>query len=92
MLHKMLYKYEYVYNFQGEIDARGDSFHSTADSGQKLFESEHYAKDEVKQKVCHSYYYQQNLSFRALVNLQEQTVVITSVNASYKQIMMKLIA
>ena len=37
--------------FQGEIDAREDSFRATAEAGQRLMESDHYAVDEVKEKV-----------------------------------------
>jgi len=37
--------------FQGEIDAREDSFRATAEAGQKLLESKHYAVEEVKEKV-----------------------------------------
>lgn len=36
---------------QGEIDAREDSFRTVAESGQLLMESEHYAVDEVKEKL-----------------------------------------
>ena len=36
---------------QGEIDAREDSFRATAEAGQKLLESKHYAVEEVKEKV-----------------------------------------
>lgn len=36
---------------KGEIDAREDSFHSTAEAGQKLLESDHYAVEEVKEKL-----------------------------------------
>ena len=36
---------------QGEIDAREDSFRATAEAGQKLLESKHYAIEEVKEKV-----------------------------------------
>ena len=36
---------------QGEIDAREDSFKSLAESGQRLMEAEHYAVDEVKEKL-----------------------------------------
>ena len=36
---------------KGEIDAREDSFRSLAEAGQKLMESEHYAVEEVKQKL-----------------------------------------
>ena len=37
--------------FQGEIDAHEDSFRATAEAGQKLMESDHYAVDEVKEKL-----------------------------------------
>jgi hypothetical protein len=37
---------------KGEIDAREDSFRATAEAGQKLLESKHYAVEEVKEKVC----------------------------------------
>jgi len=37
--------------FQGEIDAREDSFRSALESGKKLVESDHYAAEEVKEKV-----------------------------------------
>lgn len=40
-----------AYIFQGEIDAREDSFRSTAEEGQELLESDHYAVEEVKEKV-----------------------------------------
>ncbi|CAH1785763.1 unnamed protein product [Owenia fusiformis] len=36
---------------KGEIDAREDSFRATAEAGQKLLESEHYAVEEVKEKL-----------------------------------------
>ena len=36
---------------QGEIDAREDSFKSLAEAGQFLMESDHYAVDDVKQKL-----------------------------------------
>ncbi len=36
---------------KGEIDAREDSFRTTAEAGQRLLESNHYASDEVKDKV-----------------------------------------
>lgn len=36
---------------KGEIDAREDSFTSTAVAGQQLLEREHYATDEVKEKL-----------------------------------------
>lgn len=36
---------------QGEIDAREDSFRSTAEAGQVLLEREHYASEEVKEKL-----------------------------------------
>jgi len=36
---------------KGEIDAREDSFRSTAEAGQKLLESKHYAVEEVKEKL-----------------------------------------
>ena len=39
---------------QGEIDAREDSFRATAEAGQKLLESKHYAVEEVKEKVIWS--------------------------------------
>ena len=38
---------------KGEIDAREDSFRATAESGQQLLENNHYASDEVKEKVNH---------------------------------------
>ena len=38
---------------KGEIDAREDSFRATAESGQQLLENNHYASDEVKEKVYH---------------------------------------
>ncbi len=36
---------------KGEIDAREDSFKSTAEAGQSLLENNHYASEEVKEKV-----------------------------------------
>ena len=36
---------------KGEIDAREDSFKSTAEAGSKLLDSDHYASDEVREKV-----------------------------------------
>ena len=36
---------------QGEIDAREDSYESTLDAGTKLVETDHYAADEVREKV-----------------------------------------
>lgn len=36
---------------KGEIDAREDSFRSTAEAGQVLLEREHYAAEEVKEKL-----------------------------------------
>lgn len=36
---------------KGEIDAREDSFRATAEAGQKLLESKHYAVEEVKEKL-----------------------------------------
>ena len=42
---------------KGEIDAREDSFRATAESGQQLLENNHYASDEVKEKVCDSKYF-----------------------------------
>ena len=36
---------------QGEIDAREDSFRNTAEAGQRLLEADHYAADDVKEKV-----------------------------------------
>lgn len=36
---------------KGEIDAREDSFRSTAEAGQLLLEREHYAAEEVKEKL-----------------------------------------
>lgn len=38
-------------SLQGEIDSREDSFKSLAESGQALMESDHYAVDDVKQKL-----------------------------------------
>ena len=37
--------------FQGEIDAREDSFRTTAEAGQKLLACDHYATSEVEEKV-----------------------------------------
>jgi len=37
--------------FQGEIDAREDSFRATAEAGQLLLDREHYASEEVKEKL-----------------------------------------
>jgi hypothetical protein len=37
--------------YQGEIDAREDSFVSCADAGERLVNSNHYAADEVSEKV-----------------------------------------
>ncbi|XP_074654192.1 spectrin alpha chain-like [Tubulanus polymorphus] len=36
---------------KGEIDAREDSFRATAEAGQALLESDHYAVDDVKEKL-----------------------------------------
>ncbi|XP_023929927.1 spectrin alpha chain-like isoform X4 [Lingula anatina] len=36
---------------KGEIDAREDSFKTTADAGKQLLESDHYATEEVKEKL-----------------------------------------
>jgi spectrin alpha len=36
---------------KGEIDAREDSFRNTAESGQKLLESDHYAVEDVKERL-----------------------------------------
>lgn len=36
---------------RGEIDAREDSFASTIEAGQQLLAREHYAADEVKEKL-----------------------------------------
>ncbi|ESO95207.1 hypothetical protein LOTGIDRAFT_202396 [Lottia gigantea] len=36
---------------KGEIDAREDSFKSTAEAGQRLVESNHYAADEAREKL-----------------------------------------
>ncbi|CAG2066305.1 unnamed protein product [Timema podura] len=36
---------------KGEIDAREDSFRATAEAGQQLLDREHYASDEVKEKL-----------------------------------------
>lgn len=36
---------------KGEIDAREDSFRSTAEAGQMLLDNDHYASEEVKEKV-----------------------------------------
>ncbi|KAK6196167.1 hypothetical protein SNE40_001445 [Patella caerulea] len=36
---------------KGEIDAREDSFRSTAEAGEKLVESNHYASDEAREKL-----------------------------------------
>jgi spectrin alpha len=36
---------------KGEMDAREDSFRATAEAGQKLLESKHYAVEEVKEKL-----------------------------------------
>lgn len=38
-------------HFQGEIDAREDSFRATAEAGQLLLDREHYASEEVKEKL-----------------------------------------
>nr|CAD7266031.1 unnamed protein product [Timema shepardi] len=35
----------------GEIDAREDSFRATAEAGQQLLDRDHYASDEVKEKL-----------------------------------------
>lgn len=40
-----------IWHFQGEIDAREDSFKSTAEAGQKLLDSDHPAIEEVKEKL-----------------------------------------
>ena len=37
--------------FQGEIDAREDSFVSCAEAGERLVSSNHYAAEEVREKV-----------------------------------------
>ena len=37
--------------FQGEIDAREDSFRATTDFGQLLVEKEHWAAPEVNEKL-----------------------------------------
>lgn len=36
---------------KGEIDAREDSFAATIEAGKQLLEREHYAGDEVKEKL-----------------------------------------
>ena len=36
---------------KGEIDAREDSFRATAEAGQRLLESDHFAVEEVKEKL-----------------------------------------
>jgi len=36
---------------QGEIDAREDSFKSAMEAGNRLLESDHYAADDVRDKV-----------------------------------------
>ncbi|XP_067662527.1 spectrin alpha chain-like isoform X1 [Haliotis asinina] len=36
---------------KGEIDAREDSFKSTAEAGQRLVDTNHYASDEVREKL-----------------------------------------
>lgn len=41
----------FIFSLQGEIDAREDSFRSTAEAGQSLLEREHYAAEEVKEKL-----------------------------------------
>lgn len=39
------------YFFQGEIDAHEDSFQSCAEAGEHLVKSDHYAADDVREKV-----------------------------------------
>ncbi|CAG0895460.1 unnamed protein product [Darwinula stevensoni] len=36
---------------KGEVDAREDSFRATAEAGQELLDKEHYASEEVKEKL-----------------------------------------
>lgn len=58
MLYLVKYYFEKKYAItvrniclQGEIDAREDSFRSAMESGNRLVESDHYAAEEVKDKV-----------------------------------------
>ena len=47
----MLLIYLHCACFQGEIDAREDSFVSCAEAGERLVNSNHYAAEEVREKV-----------------------------------------
>lgn len=40
-----------IWWLQGEIDAREDSFKATDQAGQRLVNANHYAADEVREKV-----------------------------------------
>lgn len=40
-----------LFQLQGEIDAREDSFRTTADAGQVLLDKEHWAAPEVNEKL-----------------------------------------
>lgn len=40
---------------QGEIDARADSFKATTEAGTNLVSSEHYAANDIKEKVSNNH-------------------------------------
>lgn len=44
-------QFEYFLLSQGEIDAREDSFRSALEAGNRLVDTNHYAADEVREKV-----------------------------------------
>ena len=48
---RVLLIYLHCVCFQGEIDAREDSFVSCAEAGERLVNSNHYAAEEVREKV-----------------------------------------
>ena len=60
-----------MFYFQGEIDAREDSYESTLDAGTKLVETDHYAADEVREKVgmFHSFVSRRILTLRPSKNI-----------------------
>lgn len=57
---------------QGYIDASEDGFKKFADDGEELLSSNHYASDEIKEKVLYQEYFANGIEMETMNMYQTQ--------------------
>ena len=63
---------------QGYIDASEDGFKKFADDGEELLSSNHYASDEIKEKVLHREYFTNGIEMEAMNMYRTQVLASLS--------------